>query len=154
MAAEAGTRPHAARTARRGYSAALDTTIPDDLSYLLTTDILAHAAALRPDGSIAAYLMWVDYDGERVLISSRIGSRKGRNWRRNPQAALTVVDRSDPWRFIIIRGRVTDIRPDEGLAFIDKLSMRYTGSAYRMRDFEREIFTITPDHVKASRGRG
>jgi PPOX class probable F420-dependent enzyme len=130
------------------------TAIPDDLTYLLTTDILAHVAAIRPDGGIAAYLMWVDWDGEHVLTSSRVGSIKARNWRRNPQASVTVVDRSDPWRFIIVRGRVTDVRPDEGLAFIDKLSMRYTGALYRMRDFEREIFTITPDHVKASHGRG
>lgn len=127
--------------------------IPDDLVYLLTTDIVAHVAALRPDGSIAAYLMWVDYDDEHVLVSSPVGSRKGRNWRRNPQAALTVVDRSDPWRFIIVRGRVTDMRPDDGLAFIDKLSVRYTGAAYRRRDFEREIFVITPDHVRVLRGR-
>jgi PPOX class probable F420-dependent enzyme len=128
--------------------------IPDDLTYLLTTDILAHVAAIRPDGSIAAYLMWVDYDGEHLLVSSPVGSRKGRNWRRNPQAALSVVDRSDPWRFVIVRGQVTDIRPDDGLALIDKLSLRYTGVAYQRRQHEREIFVITLDHVRASRGRG
>jgi nitroimidazol reductase NimA-like FMN-containing flavoprotein (pyridoxamine 5'-phosphate oxidase superfamily) len=98
--------------------------------------------------------MWVDYDGEHVLVSSPAGSRKGRNWRRNPQAAISVVDRSDQWRFLIIRGRVTDFRPDEGLAFIDKLSLRYTGVPYARRQYEREIFVIKPDYVRASLGRG
>jgi len=127
--------------------------IPDDLVDLLTTDRVGHVASIRPDGSIAIHITWIDHDGEHVLTSSRVGSRKGRNWRRNPQAAVSVVDRDDPWRFLQIRGRVTDIRPDTGLAFIDKLSRRYLGRDYDRRDFEREIFVITPDHVRAARGR-
>jgi hypothetical protein len=66
---------------------------------------------------------------------------------------LSVVDRSDPWRYLIIRGRVVDFRPDEGLAFIDRMSQRCTGQPYRMRQYEREVFVIDPDHVRASRGR-
>jgi hypothetical protein len=54
---------------------------------------------------------------------------------------------------IAIRGRVTDIRPDEGLAFIDKMSLRYVGAPYFRRESPREVFFITPDHVTASRGR-
>jgi PPOX class probable F420-dependent enzyme len=130
-----------------------ETRIPDDLLDLVTTDRLGHVGSVRPDGSIAIHIMWIDYDGEHVMTSSRVGSWKGRNWRRNPQAAVSVVDRDDPWRFLQIRGRVTDIRPDENLAFIDKMSRRYLGRDYDMRDFEREIFTITIDHVRASRGR-
>jgi PPOX class probable F420-dependent enzyme len=126
--------------------------IPEDLVYLLTTDRLAHVAANRPDGSIALYLMWVDWEGDDVLISSSLGSRKGGHWRRDPHATLTVVDRDDPWRYLVIRGRVTDIRPDPDLAFIDRMSQRYTGQPYHRRA-PREIFTITPDHVRASRGR-
>jgi PPOX class probable F420-dependent enzyme len=129
-------------------------TIPDDLAYLLTSDVLATVAALRPDGAIALYLMWVDFDREHVLTSSRVGSIKARHWERDPVVSLTVVDHADPWRFLIVRGRVVRKRPDEGLAFIDKLSGRYLGVPYRMRDFQREIFEIEIDHVQAARGRG
>lgn len=128
--------------------------IPEDLVDLLTTNVLAHVSALRRDGSIAQYLMWVDYDGEHVLISSMVGSRKAANWRRDPRATLSVVDRSDDWRSLIIRGRVVGTRPDERLAFIDKMSMRYTGNPYGRRALAREIFLLEPDHVRASRGRG
>ncbi len=127
--------------------------IPEDLTDLLTTNVLGHVVALRRDGTMAVYLMWVDYDGEHVLTSSMVGSRKAANWRRDPKVAISVVDREDDWRFLIIRGRVVEVRPDEGLAFIDKMSMRYTGQPYRMRDRPREIFVIEPDHVRASRGR-
>jgi PPOX class probable F420-dependent enzyme len=127
--------------------------IPSDLADLLTTDRLAHVSASRRDGSIAQYLMWVDFDGEHVLTSSPVGSRKGAHWRRDPRVTLSVVDRSDDWRYLIIRGRVVDIRPDDGLAFIDRMSQRYTGQPYRMRDREREVFVIEPEYVRASRGR-
>jgi hypothetical protein len=126
--------------------------VPEDLADLVTTDRLGHVSAVRADGGIATYLMWIDWDGEHVLTSSAMGSRKGAHWRRNPQASVSVVAPNDPWRFVIVRGRVTDIRPDEGLVFIDKMSERYTGEPYRFRGAEREIFVITPDHVTASRG--
>ena len=127
--------------------------IPSELTDLLTTNVLAHVSATRRDGSIAHYLMWVDHDGEHVLTSSPVGSRKGAHWRRDPRVTLSVVDRSDDWRFLIIRGRVVDVRPDEGLAFIDRMSERYTGGPYRMRQYEREVFIIQPEHVRASGGR-
>ena len=126
--------------------------LPDDLLDLLTTNRIGHVAAVREDGSIAMYLMWIDWDGEHVLTSSPVGSRKGGHWRRHPHATLSVVDATDPWRSLVIRGRVTDIRPDEDLAFIDRMSRRYTGQPY-FRRAPREIFEITPDHVRASRGR-
>jgi len=127
--------------------------IPVDLTDLLTTNVVGHISALRRDGTMAHYLMWVDHDGEHVLTSSMVGSRKAANWGRDPHLTLSVVDRDDDWRFLIIRGRVVDTRPDEGLAFIDKMSLRYTGQPYGFRERAREVFVIEPDHVISSRGR-
>lgn len=127
--------------------------IPDELADLLTTDVLGHVSANRPDGSIAHYLMWMDWDGEHVLTSSMIGSRKAANWRRDPHVTVSVADKTNDWRFLIIRGQVVGTRPDEGLAFIDKMSQRYTGQPYRFRERPREIFLIKPDHVIARTGR-
>jgi PPOX class probable F420-dependent enzyme len=132
----------------------MSVTVPDDLVDLLTTNVIGHVSAKRGDGSIAQYLMWVDWDGGHVLTSSMVGSRKGEHWRRDPEVAVSVVDRDNDWRYLAIRGRVVDIRPDEGLAFIDKMSQRYTGQPYRFRERPREVFVIQPDFVRASTGRG
>src|SRR4051812_47523910 len=94
--------------------------IPAELEYLLTTDHIGHVSSVRADGSIATHLMWVDWDGEHVLTSSPIDSRKGENWRANPTVSMSVVDHYDDWRFLIIRGQVIDFRPDVNLEFIDK----------------------------------
>jgi hypothetical protein len=127
-------------------------TIPADLAYLLTTDHIGHFSAIRDDGSIATYLMWLDFDGEHILTSSPVGSRKAANWRANPQISASVVDHYDDWRFITARGRVIEFRPDVDLEMIDRMSVRYTGAAYRRRNFEREIFVIELDHVDSGQG--
>ena len=127
-------------------------TIPDDLLDLVHGDRVGHVSSIRADGSIATHLMWIDWDGQHILTSSPVGSRKAANWRLNPQASVAVVDHDDAWRYVIVRGRVTDIRPDAGLAFIDKMSVRYTGAPYLRRTMEREIFVITPDHIRIGRG--
>jgi PPOX class probable F420-dependent enzyme len=127
-------------------------TVPDDLVYLLTTDHIGSVSAIRADGGIAAYFMWIDWDGKHVLTSSPVDSQKGRNWRANPHISVSVVDHYDDWRFLVMRGRVVDIRPDVDLALIDRMSQRYTGAAYRRRDSAREIFVIELEYVKAGRG--
>ena len=129
-----------------------DQTIPDDLSYLLTTDVPAHLTAVAGDGSLVTHVVWVDFDGEHILTGSPAGSYKGRVFRRRPQVSISVVDPQDPWRRLSISGHVVDIRPDEGLALINKLSQRYTGTPYPRPD-PREIFVIEPDRVRAYRGR-
>ncbi len=134
-------------------NAFIESVIPEDMTYLLTTDVVATVAALRPDGSIAMYQMWIDYDGEHVMVSSTIGSQKARNWALNPQVSISVVDHSDPWRFVVVRGRVVATHPDIGLAHIDRISRRYVGAPYRRRTVEREIFVVRPDSIQVRRGR-
>ena len=127
--------------------------IPEELAYLLRTNVLAHVSLTEADGSLVTHVMWVDYDGQHILTSSPTASYKSRALRRRPTIALSVVDPTNPWRRLSISGRVTEIRDDEGLAFINMLSGRYVGAPYP-RSTPREIFVITPHRVRAFMGRG
>jgi PPOX class probable F420-dependent enzyme len=127
--------------------------IPDELAYLLRTKVLAHVSLTEADGSLVTHVMWVDYDGEHILTSSPTQSYKSRALRQRPNVAISLMDPADPWRRLSISGHVTDIHPDEGLEFINKLSQRYVGTPYP-RTAPREIFVITPDNVRAFTGRG
>jgi PPOX class probable F420-dependent enzyme len=128
--------------------------VPAELVDLLTGSTLGHVTVLTPKGALATHIMWIDYEDGRVLTSSRVGSAKGKALRADPRIAVSVVDRANPWRWVSISGRVVEIRPDEGLAFIDKLSRRYTGRDYMMRTMEREIFVVEPDRIRSATGRG
>jgi hypothetical protein len=126
--------------------------IPEELTYLLRTNVVAHVSLTQADGSLVTHVMWVDYDGEHILTSSPTSSYKSRALRERPNVAVSVVDPADPWRRLSISGRVTEIRNDEGLAFINTLSQRYVGAPYP-RTAPREIFVVTPDRVRAFMGR-
>ncbi len=128
--------------------------VPAELVDLLTGNTLGHVTVLTPRGALLTHIMWIDYEDGRVLTSSRVGSAKGKALRVDPRIAVSVVDRANPWRWVSVSGRVVEIRPDEGLAFIDKLSRRYTGRDYVMRDMAREIFVIEPERVRSATGRG
>lgn len=129
----------------------MSTTIPDASLGLLTGRYVAVIATVRPDGSPATAHVWIDWDGEHLLFSSRVGSRKGRNLRANPAIAIHVVgDTSADW--IAIRGRVVETRPDADLALIDRLSERYKGRPYQVREFEREVHVVEVEHVRSSAG--
>jgi PPOX class probable F420-dependent enzyme len=126
--------------------------IPEELTYLLRTNVVAHVSLTQADGSLVTHVTWVDYDGEHILTSSPTSSYKSRALRERPNVAVSVVDPADPWRRLSISGRVTEIRNDEGLAFINTLSQRYVGAPYP-RPAPREIFVVTPDRVRAFMGR-
>jgi len=127
-------------------------TLPVELMDLVTTNVVGHVTLAMPSGRLITHVMWIEAIDGRLLTSSRVGSAKGHAWRVDPRAAISVVDPNDPWRWVSISGRVVEIRPDTDLAFIDRLSRRYMGRTYPMRDLPREIFVIEPEHVRFAKG--
>jgi PPOX class probable F420-dependent enzyme len=124
-------------------------TIPADLRDLFDEPALAHFSYLNKRGQIVTFPMWVDVDGEHILVSSPLGSRKGRALRERPDVAVSIVSNNNRWHWLSISGRVIDIQPDENLAFIDRMAQKYTGKAYERRT-PREIFTIEVDRLSSS----
>lgn len=124
-------------------------TIPEDLRDLFEEPALAHVSYLNRKGQIVTFPMWVDYDGEYVVVSSPIGSRKGKALRERPQVAVSIVSNDNRWHWVSISGHVVDIQPDENLEFIDKMARKYTGKPYERRT-PREIFKIEVHRVSSS----
>jgi PPOX class probable F420-dependent enzyme len=120
--------------------------IPDDILDLFDEPALGHVSYTNDAGQIVSFPMWVDFDGGRLLSSSPVGSRKGQAVRLRPQVAVSIVSTKTPWHWLSVSGRVVEIRPDEGLAFIDRMSHKYLGQAYERRN-PREVFVIEIDRV-------
>ena len=128
---------------------ATTSTIREALRDLFDEPALAHVSFLNRKGQIVTYPMWVDFDGEHLVVSSPVGSRKGKALRERPQVAVSIVSTKNPWHWLSVSGRVVDIQPDHNLEFIDRMSRKYTGSDYQRRT-PREIFKITVDRVSSS----
>ena len=110
----------------------------------------AHLATLQPDGSPQVTPVWVDLDGDRIMVNTAEGRGKPRNVRRDPRVAISIHDQENPYKSAFIRGRVTEITQEGAEEHIDKLAKKYMGvDVYPAHDPEhpRLLFYIEPEHV-------
>lgn len=109
----------------------------------------AHLATLMPDGAPQSAPVWVGREGDRLLVCTGEGSLKGRNTRRDPRVAVSIVDFRDPYEEVQLRGRVVERRPDPDLKIMDPVSHKYTGKPFPMRNPEgRVALVIEVDKVR------
>ena len=129
--------------------------LPASHADLLERPLFAHLATVRPDGSPQSSVMWFDWDGAVLRMSHTRTRQKFRNLTEQPRVAVSIADPDDQYRFVEVRGAVTDIRDDDDTAsFCKDLQHRY-GMDYPVPDADvRVIITITPDtYVTVAAGR-
>lgn len=124
--------------------------LDDAVRELATGPNLAAFTTLFPDGQPQTQLMWVDADADHVLINTEVHRAKFRNVQRDPRVTVTIWPREDPYRYVEVRGRVTQIvRGPQAREHIDACAQRYFGRDYDPAQItsERAILRITPDRV-------
>ncbi len=118
---------------------------------LLKGKNIAFLATLMPDKSPQVTPVWIDTDGTHVLINTATNRIKYKNITRDPRVAVSVVDASNPYNMVSIRGIVEDmIRGKEADDHIDALAKRYLGVdryPFRREDEERVIIRIKPKSI-------
>jgi len=109
----------------------------------------ASVATLMPDGSPQVAPVWVDREGDTVVINATVNRQRYRNLKRDPRVALCVFDQNNPYSKVLIRGKVMEITKAGAEEHIDKLSMKYNGAKYpwHKADDARVIIRIKPEHV-------
>ena len=89
---------------------------------------IAEFVTLMKDGSPQISPVWIDTDGEHVLVNTAEGRVKTRNVRRDPRVAVGVYDPENTYsRVLNIRGRVVEITAEGAVDSIDDLSEKYNG---------------------------
>src|SRR6201986_2402532 len=85
-------------------------------------------ATIREDGSPQATPVWIDYDGEDILVNSAYGRTKVKNIERDPRATGTVLPAADQQSgYVMVSGTAT--LEDEGaLEHINMLAKKYLGA--------------------------
>jgi PPOX class probable F420-dependent enzyme len=66
--------------------------LPTALISLLREPSLGFIATTMPDGSPQLTQVWVDTDGEHVVVNSVKTHQKVRNLERDPRVAVTIAD--------------------------------------------------------------
>ncbi len=110
----------------------------------------AHLATLMPDGSPQVSPVWVDIEGDHILVNTAEGRAKPRNVRRDPRVAISLHRQDNPYSSAFIRGRVVEITHDGADEMIDRLAKKYLGQdryPNRQPGEQRVILVIEPEHV-------
>lgn len=107
----------------------------------------ANLATLMPDGSPQVTPVWVDHEAEVILVNTAEGRIKTKNVTRDPRVAISIYDQSDPYRKVIIRGRVIEVTKEGAEDHIDKMAMKYRGLAkypWRQPGISRVLIKVRP----------
>ena len=106
---------------------------------------------VNPDGQAQVNPMWVDIEGDNIVLNTSIGRRKEKNLRRDPRLTLAITDEDNPYEYVEIRGKVAEfIEGDEAEASIDSLAKKYIGEdvyPWRQEGERRVKLRIEPSYV-------
>jgi PPOX class probable F420-dependent enzyme len=132
-----------------------DAQIPADMMDLLEGDALGYLATIRRDGSPHVTPLWVDHDGNTVIVDVRTDRVKAANMRERPAVALSIGDPRNADRHLDITGRIVSWSEEGWHEHMNKLARRYLKVDEYPWFFEgerRQIFRIEPTGVHFERG--
>ena len=124
--------------------------IPEKYRDLFNKRAFGSLATNMPDGHPQVTPVWVDLDGDQIIVNSARGRQKDRNLRRDPRVALAIIDPDNPYRYLEIRGKVSEITEQGADAHIDKMAKKYLGVdkyPYRQPGEVRVMYRIQPEHT-------
>ncbi len=124
--------------------------IPEDFRDLFDKKCFAHLATIMEDGRPQVTPVWIDFDGQHVLVNSATGRVKDKNLRRDKRVALSILDPDNPYRYLAILGEVIEITRSGADEHIDRLAKKYLGRdkyPYHRPGEARVIYKIRPETI-------
>jgi len=124
--------------------------IPEKFLDLFAKKTLAHLATLMPGGEPQVTPVWIDFEDGKVVFNTAVGRQKDKNLQRDGRVALSITDPDNPYRYIEVRGQVSERTTNGADAHIDKMAKKYLDKdkyPFGQPGEKRVIFRITPSHV-------
>jgi PPOX class probable F420-dependent enzyme len=129
--------------------------IPEEALPLLEGRHLAHVGTINADGSPQVTPVWVDHDGDTVLINTAKGRVKEKNLARDPRVSISIVDFENPYQPLTIKGRAVELSEEGADAHIDLMAKRYLDEdvyPFRQPGEVRVLVRIEPERVSYGLG--
>jgi PPOX class probable F420-dependent enzyme len=122
--------------------------LSDEAIEIIEGKNFAYLATSMADGSPHISPVWIDRDGDLLLINTVPGRVKQKNVSRDPRVAISMIQEKNPYRHLFIRGRVIEQTKQGALNHINRLAKKYLGKDYPWRDRNRIILRIKPEYAK------
>jgi PPOX class probable F420-dependent enzyme len=127
-------------------------TIPDKYLDLFGKRVFAGLATLMPDGSPQVTPVWIDFDGQHVLVNTAAGRQKDKNLQRNGRVSVMLVDPDNPYRYLEVRGSVVERTHEGADEHINKMAKKYLDKdvyPFRRSGEQRVLYKIAPEHFNS-----
>ena|SRR5436190_21323297 len=124
-------------------------TIPERGREILEKKSVGNLATLMSDGSPHVTPVWVDIDGEAILVNTLDGRLKPRNIRRDQRVAISVPDPDNPTVALIARG-TAELTTEGAREHADALAKKYLDEdvfPYHQPGDVRVLIRIQPERV-------
>lgn len=124
--------------------------IPQEAVKLFSGKNFAFLATLMKDGSPQLSPVWIDVDGNDILVNTAEGRVKHKNVTRDPRVAISVFDSANPYMMVTVRGRVIAQEKTGAENHIDLMAKKYLGmDKYpgRAPGEKRILLRIKPEKV-------
>ena len=130
----------------------MSASFPENYRDLFQKKAFGAFTTLMPDGSPQTTPVWIDWQDGKIWVNSAVGRQKDRNVRRDPRVAIAVIDPENSYRYVEVRGRVSEITQDGADAHIDRMAMKYLGQdkyPYRQPGEQRVLYKISIEKAHA-----
>lgn len=129
--------------------------IPTEFEDLFHGNALAQLTTLRRDGTPHLTPIWIDLDGDHLLVNTRADRVKAMHMQQRPDVAVCVVDPADPYRYISVTGVVDSVKEAGAMPHMDRLAARYLRVSrypWGAPGERRLLFRVRPTRVSFDRG--
>jgi PPOX class probable F420-dependent enzyme len=107
-------------------------------------------AFVMADGSPHVSPVWVDREGDLILVNTAEGRAKAKYLKADHKVALSIFDQQNPYEKVLIKGRVVDMTKKGAEEHNRKISLKYLGTSnnpHRQPGVGRILVKIEPERV-------
>lgn len=127
-----------------------DSTLNQKSIELLNEPVVVSFVVAQPDGTLHVTPVWVDVEGNNVVINTAQGRAKARHLDAGSKVAISAIDPKDPFRVTAFHGSILSATTDGADEHVDRLAKKYLGvDSYpnRQPGEVRIKVTITPEKI-------
>ena len=111
----------------------------------------AYIGTVGAGGAPQVTPVWCEFDGTHIVFNTARGRVKDKNLSRSPHVSIAAADPDNPYRYVQVRGRVTEMTEQGADAHIDKMAKKYLGQdrfTGRRPGEVRLIVKVVPERVQ------
>ena len=124
--------------------------LSDKVKGFIEAGTVGFMSTVLPSGLLQNQPVWVDTDGENLLVNTEVERRKYKNLQANPNVTVTIMDKENPWSWTEVRGQLSEeIHGQDARDHIDKLARTYLGADEYPNPIgsPRVILKIAPERI-------